>query len=276
MRKDGDILGPVLRYPGAKWKMADWIIRHFPPHQVYLEPFFGSGAVFFNKRPSGVETINDLDGNIVNLFRVIRKYPEELARLIEFTPWSREEYQSSYKQTGDPLEDARRFLVRCWQAYGTDLHRKTGWNNSKRASLRVSRNNDFLKLPQTILDITERLKSAQIENRDALKLIREYNYPEVLIYADPPYLIQTRTAGKRYKNEMTTEEHEELLEVLRKHKGPVIISGYKSDLYDRVLAEWVLDTVKTNAMNGKKRFECIWINPVTAEYNRQYSLFDSL
>lgn len=269
-------MGPVLRYPGAKWKIADWIIQHFPPHQVYLEPFFGSGAVFFNKRPSRVETVNDIDGEIVNLFRVIREKPQELAFLIEMTPWARDEYYMSFERTGDPLEDARRFLVRCWQSYGTDLHRRPGWNNSKRASLRLSRNNDFLKLPQIILDIAKRLKSAQIENRDAIKLIREYNYSEVLIYADPPYIMQTRTAGKRYKNEMTTEEHEELLETLKNHKGPVVISGYSNELYDRVLRSWSIDTMETMAMSGKKRKECIWINPIAAEYNRQYSFLSGI
>lgn len=264
-------MGPVLRYPGSKWSIADWIIQHFPPHQVYLEPFFGSGAVFFRKKPAGIETINDIDSNVVNLFRVIRDRPEELARLIEFTPWSREEYQQSYEQTGDPLEDARRFLVRCWQSYGTDLYRRPGWNNSKRASLRVSRNNEFLKLPQIILEITKRLKYAQIENMDAVKLIKEYNYPEVLIYADPPYMMQTRTAGRRYKHEMTIEKHRELLETLKNHKGPVIISGYPNELYDRVLKGWSIDTIETTTVSNKKRKECIWINPIAAEYRRQIS-----
>lgn len=108
----------ILNYPGSKWSMSDWIIGNMPQHEVYLEPFFGSGAVFFNKPPVKVETINDIDGRIVNLFRVIREQPEELSRLILFTPFSREEYKLSYQVDPDPLEDARRFLVRCWQAIG--------------------------------------------------------------------------------------------------------------------------------------------------------------
>src|SRR5690554_1056987 len=108
---------PVLKYPGSKWNIAKWIISFMPPHTTYLEPFFGSGAVFFQKPPSKVEMINDIDGNVVNLFRVIREHPEELAALIEMTPWARDEYYASYEKTGDSLEDARRFLVRCWQAF---------------------------------------------------------------------------------------------------------------------------------------------------------------
>jgi DNA adenine methylase len=261
---------PVLKYPGSKWKIADWIISHFPPHTTYLEPFFGSGAVFFTKKPSKVETINDIDGNVVNLFQVIREQPEELARLIEFTPWARDEYYASYEPIDDPLEKARRFLVKCWQGYGTDLSHKVGWNNTKRGSLRVSKNNEFQKLPQNILHTAERLKHAQIENRPALELIQEYNYPEVLIYADPPYIFDTRSGGKRYENEMIEEEYIELLEALKQHKGPVILSGYQSDLYDRILQDWDKEVIETIAVSGGQRQEVIWMN----FDNPNISLFD--
>ena len=122
---------PILKYPGSKWRLTEWIISHFPPHETYLEPFFGSGAVFFNKTPSRIETINDIDDNVVNLFKVIRDQPEELAAMIELTPWARNEYYASYEKTGEPLEDARRFLVRCWQAFG-------GRMNSNRAGVRIA------------------------------------------------------------------------------------------------------------------------------------------
>ena len=89
---------PVLKYAGAKWRIADWISGFFPPHEIYLEPFFGSGAVFFRKAPARLETINDIDGNVVNLFRVLREQPEQLAALIELTPWARDEYYSSYEK----------------------------------------------------------------------------------------------------------------------------------------------------------------------------------
>lgn len=98
----------ILKYPGAKWRIADWIISHFPPHKVYLEPFFGSGACFFNKVPAYIETINDLDGDIVNLFKVCREHPQELAQLINLTPFARDEFQNCYERSNNPIEQARR------------------------------------------------------------------------------------------------------------------------------------------------------------------------
>lgn len=126
-------MNTVLKYPGSKWSTADWIISNFPTgyeKMTYLDPFFGSGAVFFNKNRSKIETINDLDESVVNLFRVIREHPEQLSKLIEFTPWSRQEYRNSYKSTGDSIEDARRFLVSCWQAIGTKTSDISGWSNN--------------------------------------------------------------------------------------------------------------------------------------------------
>lgn len=124
---------PVLKYPGAKWKLASWIIGHMPQHTAYLEPFFGSGAVFFNKPASKVETINDIDGQVINFFRQLREHPAELTRLLELTPWSRGEYFLSWeKPTGIPLEDARRFMVKCWQAFGARLDYRSGWRHEKK------------------------------------------------------------------------------------------------------------------------------------------------
>ena len=101
----------IFRYPGSKWSIADWIISHFPENyekMVYLDPFVGSGAVFFNKKPGAVETINDLDSNIVNLFRVLRDDPDELRRVLQLTPYSREEYDLSFEECDEPIEKARR------------------------------------------------------------------------------------------------------------------------------------------------------------------------
>lgn len=110
---------PILKYPGAKWSIADWIIGHFPAHAHYVEPFFGSGAVFFNKAPAKHEVINDLSGDVVNLFRVIRDDGERLAALIEMTPWAREEYELSYQPCEDAVERARRFVVQAYQGHGS-------------------------------------------------------------------------------------------------------------------------------------------------------------
>ncbi len=128
----------IFRYPGSKWSLADWIIEHFPPEyekMVYLEPFAGSAAVFFNKRPGAVETINDLDSDIVNLFYVLREMPDELKRVLDLTPYSREEYDKSFEKCDDPLEEARRFVVRTTQAIGAKIGTKCGWRNHKQMKI---------------------------------------------------------------------------------------------------------------------------------------------
>ncbi|MGO9014681.1 MAG: DNA adenine methylase [Dissulfurispiraceae bacterium] len=119
---------PYIVYPGAKWTMAQWIMRHMPPHQIYLEPFAGSCAVFFNKARSDIETLNDVNGDIINLFRVMREHLDALLFAIEMTPWSREEFDTSYDLEGlSAVERARKFLVRCWQAHKPKLGQRTGW-----------------------------------------------------------------------------------------------------------------------------------------------------
>lgn len=255
-------IAPVLKYPGAKWRLAEWIISFMPQHTSYLEPFFGSGAVFFNKSPSKIETINDVDGNVVNLFRVIRTRAKELAALIEMTPWARDEYYESYHRTGDDLEDARRFLVRCWQAFGTSTSRITGWkrevNWRKRGCPWY-----WSQIPERILATANRLKDAQIENMSANKIIKRYAFENVLIYADPPYPLRCK-AEKMYANEMTDEQHVELLNLLDQHPGPVLLSSYENELYSDILKHWHKETRRSRAELGQVRKEVLWINDMAA------------
>ena len=135
-------IGPVLKYPGSKWRMADWVVSHIPKHGTYLEPFFGSGAVFFVKRPATVETINDVDKHIVNFFKVLREQPDELARVVELTPWSRIEYElyltsakekDYFAQSDDPIENARRLLIRMNMGHGSRSSDMGGWRHNVQA-----------------------------------------------------------------------------------------------------------------------------------------------
>lgn len=260
---------PVLRYPGAKWSMADWIVSMLPSHDVYLEPFFGSGAVFFNKQPSRLETINDINGDVINLFKILRDYPEELERRIELTPWAREEYYTctnrdgSVVKTDNEIEMARRFLVRCWQSMSGKLDSRTGWRHDIKCDCGQNHVKTWLRLPQRIRSFAGRLKDAQIENRDALELIERYRLSNVLIYVDPPYVLSTR-AGKIYHDEMTDKQHVELLDILNKHPGPVLLSGYDSEIYSECLSKWERKSKSSVADQGKKRQEVIWINPVAS------------
>lgn len=259
-------ISPVLKYPGSKWSTAQWIISHFPSEyekMTYLEPFFGSGAIFFNKNRSTIETINDLDEQVVNLFRVIREHPEELATLIEMTPWSRTEYRESYTQTGRTIEDARLFLIRMWQAIGAKSSDTTGWrNNIKGNNGNLTQFNN--RLPQDILKVSERLKHTsgslvQIENQDAIQLINRYNRKNVLMYIDPPYVLSTR-CGRIYKHEYSNENHIKLLETLKAQESKVIISGYDCDLYNDYLSEWHKEKISARVEGGKTATEVIWMN----------------
>lgn len=256
----------VLKYPGSKWSTAEWIISYFPEgyeKMTYLEPFFGSGAIFFNKKRSVIETINDLDGNVVNLFKVIRDCPEELARMIEFTPWSRQEYKSSYEMIGESLEDARRFLVRMWQAIGSKTSDITGWRNNIQ-DLNGNVDQWATKLPARLIETSKRFKhvpshQVNIENQAATQLLERYARSYVFIYADPPYVRSTRS-GRIYAHEMTDQDHTQLLELLQKHPGPVMISGYESELYSNLLEGWHTEKRQARCEGGQQRQEVLWMN----------------
>jgi DNA adenine methylase len=250
---------PILRWPGAKWRLADWIVKQLPSHKVYCEPFFGSGAVFFTKQPSGTETINDIDDNVVNLFRVVRNSADELARVIEMTPYSRKEYRDSYDSIGNEIERARRFLVRTWQAYGGKTYCSTAWAHDR--TNQVFRPKYWCKLPGRILSTVERLKMVQIENMNALELIKLYNRENTLLYIDPPYLKSTRTQ-LHYKCEFASQsEHLELLRLCKKHKGYVMISSYENDLYNIELDGWEKSSMRVATNCGGSAEEIVYFSP---------------
>jgi DNA adenine methylase len=255
---------PILRYPGAKWKLAPWICENLPPHEVYLEPFFGSGAVFFQKAPCYTETINDLDGDVVNLFKVIRERAGELCEAVALTPWAREEYYNSYTAgvSSDAVERARAFLARCWQAFGTVTGRRSGWR-SRTTGKSPQEPDIWNKLPERLWEAVERLRQVQIENTDALSLIARYNAPNCLVYADPPYLPETRSKSI-YAFECDGAFHARLLESLLAHKGSVVISGYDSALYNERLKDWQRVEKDTQAERGAKRREVLWIKYANA------------
>lgn len=257
----------VFRYPGSKWGIAEWIIGHFPPgyeKMVYLEPFCGSGAVFFNKRPGAVETINDLDGDVVNLFRILRERPGELQRMLELTPYSREEYDRSFEPSDDPLEQARRYMVKTTQAIGAKLDSKCGWRNHKQMKIGGTACK-WGGITETIDLAAARLRGStinlvQIEHMDALRLIERYNSPDVLMYLDPPYVRSIRKSGALYRHEMNDAGQKELLELITKSQAKIIISGYKSELYNSYLQGWNTDTIMSQTTSTAMAVEVIWMN----------------
>lgn len=254
-------MDPILKYPGAKWRIAQWIIDQMPPHEGYLEPYFGSGAVFFNKAPSRVETINDADGAVVRFFKTCREKPDELAYALSLTPWSREEYLQSnfFDEQTDNVEAARQFMVRVWMAFGARTNSKTGWRHTTGKEKNSGPDNPKLwaRLPEIIQQAAQRLQKAQIENKPAIELLNIYDGPELLIYADPPYLKETVTLhGDHYKKIMTDKEHEEMLAAMIKSNSMIMLSGYDSEMYQDMLSEWTMTTIKTTGEAACKRTEC--------------------
>jgi DNA adenine methylase len=258
------MIRPILHYPGSKHRLAPWICSQLPPHVSYLEPFFGAGAVYFAKTPSHVETLNDINHQVIDFFRVVRDRPDELARLIEATPWSRQEYYDAYEITGDDLEDARRFAVRMWMARGARTSDRSGWRHDIAGRPHTNCTKVWQGIPDRIREAADRLRDAQIECQPAIDLIKRFACPAVLIYADPPYPLATRSDKRIYKNEMTDEQHIELLEVLDAHPGPVVLSGYGCELYDDRLRHLSRRTSRAYAETGASRTEVLWLNPVAA------------
>lgn len=268
-------MNAIIKYPGAKWGIAEWIISHFPPHHSYLEPFFGSGAVLFNKQRSPIETVNDLDGNVVNLFEWIRKDPERLAEAIYWTPYAREIFDRAWETRHteqDTFQRAVNFYVLMMMGFGFRTNGvKVGWKSDVQGREAAYAAGGWCKTPEAIKQAAERLRGVQIECRPAVDVIRRFNFRNVLIYADPPYVLRTR-CGKQYAHEMTDQDHVELLEVLKAHKGPVLLSGYDSELYNDLLRGWHRERINTRAQTAEPREEVLWMN---FDYLKQESLWDA-
>jgi DNA adenine methylase len=254
---------------GGKFSHLEWLLPLLPKAHHYCEPFAGSGAVLLNREPAKIETYNDVDGEVVNFFRVLRDNPEELQRAIALTPFAREEFHRAISGStrGLPeLERARRFYVLARQtrtglAQSATLGRWANCKDTSRAGMSgvVSR---WLGGIEGLPDIATRLIRVQIENRPALDVIKLYDGPETLFYCDPPYLHDTRGDSAAYGYEMKDGEHIELSVVLRQCKGKVAISGYRNDLMDRLYAGWHrFDAPAKQAHSVKQiRFECVWMN----------------
>lgn len=249
--------------------MSDWIINHMPKHEVYLEPFAGSLSVLLNKPRCHIETVNDINGDVVNFFRVLRDSPEELAKRLELTPYARREYDESYSPSEmDDMERARRFCVRCWQGFGCSNVYHNGFKSGQQSNS-PNPAKAWSELPNHVMQAAERLRGVQIEQLPATELLKRYDTKDVFIYADPPYLSETRKSHL-YRHEMSDRDHAELLDILTSHKGMVMISGYENELYNHMLKGWKKVQKETLAEGGRKRTETLWMNYKSA----QLSLLD--
>lgn len=270
---------PVLRWHGGKWKLAPWIISHFPPHRVYVEPFGGAGSVLVRKPRAYAEIWNDLDDHVVNLFQVLRsERAPELVEALRLTPFASIEFAASYEAHPDPVERARRLVVRSFMGFGSNGHnRVTGFrSNSNRSGTTPA--HDWSNYPDALVAVIERLSGVVILHRDAKDVMTAHDGEETLHYVDPPYLFDTRAdLAKDYAHEMSDGDHSDLLSFLRGLKGMVLLSGYASDLYDQALPDWRRIQTEALADGARKRIEVLWINPNAAaaidKARAQHSLF---
>lgn len=252
--------------------LADWIISHFPPHRIYVEPFGGAASVLLQKPRVYSEVYNDLDGEVVNLFRVLRD-PESAERLresVRLTPFAREEFLAAYEPAEDAVERARRIVIRAFMGFGSagaSRDHKTGFRaQARRSGTTPAR--DWMNWPEAVAAITERLRGVTIESRPAAEVIRQQDHADALFYVDPPYPYSTRSFPRGavqpfcYRHEMTDDEHRALAEVLRSVRGVVVLSGYPCSLYDRELyPDWRRIERKAFAGGASERTEVLWISP---------------
>jgi DNA adenine methylase len=248
--------------------LAPWFIGHFPPHRIYTESFGGAASVLIRKPRAKSEVYNDLDGEVVNLFRVLQS-PESALRLIELlrlTPWARAEFNLSYEPVADPVERARRLVIVCFMGFGSNAHMtafRVGFRANSSGSGRTPAM-DWVNYPDALANVVERFRGVVIEQRPAAEVILQHDDSESLHYVDPPYVHSTRdsSASQRdYRHELTDDDHRSLASVLRRTRGGVILSGYASHLYDTELyPDWHRVERAALADGARDRTEVLWIN----------------
>jgi DNA adenine methylase len=269
-----------LRWHGGKWRLAPWIVAHFPPHRVYVEPYGGAASVLLRKPRCYAEVYNDLDDDVVNFFRVLRE-PATAARLIDqlrLTPFARAEFELSYQDSDEPIERARRLAVRSYLGFGSNAHassergkRSTGFRaNSNRSGTTPA--HDWANYPECLARIVGRFSGVVIEHRDAHEVMEIHDGPDTLHYVDPPYQHHLRATSNKYdlryrmyRHEMDGPAHARMLEALRELKGMVVLSGYPAPDYDQALQGWGRLEKGAYADGARPRIEALWINPLAIE-----------
>ena len=252
-----DLKRPALRYYGGKWKLAPRIIKMFPPHEVYVEPFGGGASILLRKERSFSEIYNDINSDVVRYFRVLRDYPNALISKILLTPIAREEFDLSRENGNevDEVEFARKFFVRSWlsiMGVGGAIAGSTSFRRYK-----LSNNDHLVPNEDDLYAVADRLMGVLIEHLDFEDCIRKYDSQKTLFYVDPPYYGK---CGDDYQSKVTKEDHIRLAKKLGDIKGFACVSGIQSDLYDKLYEYWeVIEFPAANAMHAVK-IEKLWMN----------------
>ena len=276
---------PLLRYHGGKWRLEPWIIAHMPKHKVYVEPFCGAASVLLLKPRVNAEVINDLEGRVVNVFRVLQDpvTADLLRQRLALTPYSRAEFDRCYQEPAlDAVDGAAKTIMLSQMGHGTDtLGRtcRTGFR-SKLSGSGLTPAMSWATWPDQIPAFVERLRGVVIESRDACEVMSRLDSTHTLHYVDPPYIASTRSSlsdGKAtthgYRHELTDDQHVELSKHLKSLRGMVLLSGYSSMLYDHLYRKWERVECQALADRASIRTECLWLNPAAAKrYSRQGTL----
>jgi DNA adenine methylase len=293
---------PALRYHGGKFRLAPMLLELFPEHRVYTEAYGGGASVLLQKPRSYSEIYNDLDGEVVNVFRVLQ-HPKKAARLetlLRLTPFARAEFELSYKPSRSEVERARRTIIRSFMGWGSDSISRmkatragfntrlssvasTGfrWNSNRSGTTAAS---DWRVFPEEIRAFTERLRGVTIERREAFTVLRKMDRTDALHYVDPPYPMSVRKIGNgsalqhRYRHEMTDADHKELSKVLHSLKGMVIVSSYPGRLYESLYRtwhkhQWTGGQFCSQNSGDSQRTEVVWLNRAAWENMPQRRLF---
>jgi len=258
----------AFAYYGAKNGMLSTLLPMLPKCSHYVEPFCGSAAVLLNRDPSPIETMNDLNSDIVNFFKVLRESPEPLVDALYLTPYSHSEFTQAWEYSADPIEQARRFYIRTQMDVAKAGHRKDkSWSKNKAyrpGNHSYCVKNFAAKIPG-LMDVELRLKMAQIENLQAIECICKYDSPETLFYLDPPYLPATRSSKDDYRHEFSFAQHEELAMVLNSISGKAALSGYdhpQMSIWYKNFHCYKFETKQVPMARGSglRRQECLWTN----------------
>jgi len=263
-------------YFGSKFGLLPWILENMETeHYHFVDVFGGSAVVLLNKPAAKVETFNDLDGEIVNFFKILRDMGATLSKNLELTPYSKEEFAKALERNPEnDLERARQFFIRVGQSFNNVSHSTnvSSWRKHVRKSSSSPNNmvKSWLSSVNGLGPVVERLQHCQIENSPFAEIIKKYDSKETLFYCDPPYLPTSRVAKKSYREEMTLQDHQELADLLNNVQGNVLLSGYASDFMEKNYSEtnWekiekkVIARSSPSQMTGKKpeRVECLWKN----------------
>lgn len=266
---------PALRYHGGKFRLAPWIMQFFPAHTCYVEPFGGAAGVLLQKPRSYAEVYNDLDGDIANFFRVLRDRDlrEQLAEMCALTAYARDEWELAWEHTDEPLERARRTVVRAQMGFGSAgaTKGKTGFRIDTKREHQTAQG-DWLTVPAALRAAGARFAGVLVENRPAAQVITQHDAATTLHFVDPPYVLSTRclqgggrtTRGGYYRHELTDDNHRDLLAALRELQGMVVLSGYETDMYHAALPGWTVHRTSARISAGRGtgiRTEVVWLNP---------------